>query len=97
MNKILNEVEQNLANQSKKIHFRGTKLLADRMHEMHAIQMQREQETLDNIKSKVARIKANQRKFEPDNIAAKTHHEGNLNEQAIIECQDYVLIFLRIY
>lgn len=59
------------------ILFRGTKLLADRMHEMHSIQLQREQETLDSVKAKVARIKANQRKFEPDLIAAKTHHEGN--------------------
>lgn len=49
------------------------------MHEMHSIQVQRERETLDNIKAKVARIKANQRKFEPDLIAAKTHQEGNLN------------------
>lgn len=65
------------------ILFRGTKLLADRMHEMHSIQVQREQETLDNVKAKVARIKANQRKFEPDLIAAKTHHEGNLNERSL--------------
>lgn len=57
---------------------RGTKLLADRMQEMHSIQIQREQETLEKIKLKVERIKANQRKFEPNLIAAKTHNEGIL-------------------
>ena len=63
--------------------FRGTKLLADRMHEMQSIQVQREQDSMDNIKAKVARIKANQRKFEPDLIAAKTHYEGNLKFKQI--------------
>lgn len=57
--------------------FRGTKLLADRMHEMHSNQMQREKETLEKIKLKVERIKANQQKFEPNLIPAKTHHAGN--------------------
>lgn len=53
------------------------------MHEMHSIQVERERETLDNIKAKVARIKANQRKFEPDLIAAKTHSEGNFEWKII--------------
>lgn len=47
------------------------------MHEMHSIQKQREKETLEKIKQKVARIKANQQKFEPNLIPAKTHQEGN--------------------
>lgn len=69
-----------------KFNFRGTKLLADRMHEMHSIQLQREQETMDNIKAKVARIKANQRKYEPDLIAAKTHHEGSFTIDINLKC-----------
>ncbi|XP_055298732.1 piezo-type mechanosensitive ion channel component-like isoform X4 [Sitodiplosis mosellana] len=55
---------------------RGTKLLADRMHEMHSTQMERERETLEKIKQKVERIKVNQQKFEPNLIPAKTHHEA---------------------
>lgn len=47
------------------------------MKEMHATQVQRETETLEKVVRKVERIKANQRKFEPNLIAAKTHHEGN--------------------
>lgn len=46
------------------------------MHEMHTIQVQREKETLEKIKQKVERIKANQRKFEPNLTAAKTHQEA---------------------
>lgn len=54
------------------------------MLELHSIQLQREQETLDSIKAKVARIKANQRKFEPDLIAAKTHPEGNFQWKCVV-------------
>lgn len=48
----------------------------DRMHEMHTIQVQQEKETLEKIKQKVERIKTNQRRFEPDLTAAKTHQEA---------------------
>lgn len=48
------------------------------MREMHTIQVQREKETLEKIKLKVERIKANQRKFEPNLIAAKSHQEGTI-------------------
>lgn len=51
--------------------------MADRTREMHLIQSQREAETLENIKQKVERIKTTQHKFEPNLVAAKTHHEGN--------------------
>lgn len=51
---------------------------------MHDIQLQREKETLEKIKLKVERIKANQQKFEPNLTPAKTHHEGN-STLAIVE------------
>lgn len=100
MIEILNKIEQRIlltVNRKKTTHFRGTKLLADRMHEMHSIQLQREQETLDNVKAKVARIKANQRKYEPDLIAAKTHHEGKINVQLLcnLKCTSCLCIFQR--
>lgn len=59
---------------------RGTKLLADRMQDIHTVQVQHEAETLEKLKERVERIKANQQKFEPNLIAAKTHHEGNFNQ-----------------
>ncbi|XP_031619192.1 piezo-type mechanosensitive ion channel component-like isoform X2 [Contarinia nasturtii] len=55
---------------------RGTKLLEARLSEMHSIKEQRENETLEKIKLKVERIKANQRKFEPNLIAATSHQEA---------------------
>lgn len=67
----------NFENNDLTIICRGTKLLADRMHEMHSNQMRQEKETLEKIKLKVERIKANQLKFEPNLVSAKTHHEGN--------------------
>lgn len=63
---------------------RGTKLLAERMREMHALQVQREKETLENIQDRFVRIKANQRRFEPNLIAAKTHSEG-INHLAYVQ------------
>lgn len=58
------------------------------MHEMHSIQVQREKETLEKIKQKVERIKANQQKYEPNVISAKTHYEGrsNIDVKICLKC-----------
>lgn len=69
------------------------------MHEMHSIQVQREKETLEKIKQKVERIKANQQKYEPNVISAKTHYEGrsNIDVKYVWNICQIITIFFDFY